>query len=246
MGRLAGYIPGAIGGGRRGVAASGFIFARSQENLARWLGWMRVASLDQWLLFAPGVLIAVALTAMLYVTFIPSGAGMGGLAVGAHLAGAMAGRGNIALTYFVALIGAWLLFKTQLDILDGAVRALTDLAWAGSGRVRKWRGGDVRAVYYGVLAAVVVWGVLALGLTEPIILLQIGANVAGLVTVIASLHILRINTTRLPEELRPPLWRRGCLVLIALFYGALTWLWLMGGIVPDPTRGFLFGLARYF
>jgi hypothetical protein len=50
---------------------------------------------------------------------------------------------------------AWLLFKTQLDNLDGAVRGLADLAWAGSRRIREWRGGDVRAVYYGVLAAVV-------------------------------------------------------------------------------------------
>jgi hypothetical protein len=64
------------------------------------------------------------------------------------------------------------------------------------------------------------WGVIALGLTEPIILLQISANVAGLATALASLHVLRLNTTRLPRELRPAVWRRGCLVLIALFYGA--------------------------
>lgn len=246
MGQLAGYIPGAIGGQRRDVASSGFSFPPSRENMTHWRAWMRVASLDQWLLFAPGVLLAMALCAMLYVTFIVPGVDIRGLATGALLADAMARHGNIALTYFIALIGAWLLFKTQLDILDGAVRGLTDLAWAGSRRVRKWRGGDVRAVYYGMLAAVVLWGVLALGLTEPIILLQIGANVAGLATVCASLHILRINTTRLAVELRPPMWRRACLVLAALFYGTFTWLWLMGGFIPDPARGFLFNFTRYF
>lgn len=246
MGRLGGYIPGVIGGRRRDMPPAGFMFPRTARNLAHWRDWMRVAHIDQWLLFAPGALLAMLLLAMLYLTFVQPGADIRDLAIAARLADAMAGRGNVALTFSVALIGAWLLFKTQLDILDGAVRAVTDLAWAGSRRVRKWRGGDVRAVYYVVLVAVVLWGVLALRLTKPIILLQIGANVAGLATAVASLHLLRLNTTRLPVELRPALWRRVCLVLIAAFYGAFTWLWLMGGLTPDPARGFIFNIARYF
>jgi hypothetical protein len=31
---------------------------------------------------------------------------------------------------------------------------------------------------------------------------------------------------------------------MAGFYGFFVWLWLMGGLVPDPQRGFAFGLAR--
>jgi hypothetical protein len=84
--------------------------------------------------------------------------------------------------------------------------------------VRSWRGGDVRAIYYGVLAAVVLWGVIALRLAQPIVLLQLGANIAGVVFIIASLHLLYINTRLLPVGLRPPLWRRVTLVLMALFY----------------------------
>jgi hypothetical protein len=44
----------------------------------------------------------------------------------------------------------------------------------------------------------------------------------------ASLHILRVNTTLLPAELRPPLWRRVALVAMALFYGFFVALWLNG------------------
>ena len=44
--------------------------------------------------------------------------------------------------------------------------------------------------------------------------------------VLASLHLLRINTTLLPPALRPPLWRRVALVTMALFYGAFVTLWL--------------------
>ena len=34
------------------------------------------------------------------------------------------------------------------------------------------------------------------------------------------------------------------LVAMSVFYGFFVWLWLLGGLVPDPQRGFLFGLAR--
>src|SRR3712207_4956192 len=87
---------------------------------------------------------------------------------------------------------------------------------------RSWRGGDVRAVYYAVLAALVLWGVVALRLAQPIVLLQIGANVAGAVFVIAAPHLLWVNTRLLPPALRPPPWRRAALVLMALFYATFT------------------------
>ncbi len=70
-------------------------------------------------------------------------------------------------------------------------------------------------VYYSVLAAVVTWGLIALGLAQPIILLQLGANVAGVVFVISAPHILYVNMKFFPKELQPPLWRR--VALIALF-----------------------------
>jgi hypothetical protein len=34
------------------------------------------------------------------------------------------------------------------------------------------------------------------------------------------------------------------LVAMAVLYGSFVWLWLMGGLTPDPQRGFLFGMAR--
>jgi len=46
-----------------------------------------------------------------------------------------------------------------------------------------------------------------------------------LIRIITSIHLLRVNTTLLPPELRPPLWRRIALVATALFYGVFA-LWL--------------------
>ena len=61
---------------------------------------------------------------------------------------------------------------------------------------------------------------------RPVFILQLGANVAGIVFIIGSLHLLYVNTTLLPQALRPPLWRRLALVVMALFYGVFVAMWM--------------------
>jgi hypothetical protein len=57
-----------------------------------------------------------------------------------------------------------------------------------------------------------------LRLAQPIALLRISANVAGVVFVFAAVHLLYVNTRLLPVHVRPPRWRRAALVGMALFY----------------------------
>jgi len=219
MGERAGYIPCAIGGKKVNLAHNGFMFADSAEATKRWRGWWRIVRADQWGVFFAGALLGMVLPAMLYVTFIPRGSDIQGLGIAAALAQAVGNAGGALLGGAIAFLGAWVLFKTQLDQLEGMVRAITDMLWTGSSRLRNWRGGDVRVVYYGVLAIVVVWGMIALRLAQPFFLIQVGANMAGLVLVIGSVHLLYLNTTLLPAHVRPPMWRRLMLVAMALFYG---------------------------
>jgi hypothetical protein len=176
----------------------------------------------------------MVLPAVLYVTFLPAGSDIRGLGISAALAYSVRGVAGPALAGGVAFLGAWILFKTQLDSLEGMTRAVTDILWTGSRRLRSGTGGDVRRVYYGVLGLVVLWGVLALRLAQPIVLLQLGANVASAVFVIASLHLLWLNTRLLPLELRPPTWRRVGLVATALFYGFFVALSIRGLLTAPP------------
>jgi hypothetical protein len=219
MGERAGYIPCAIGGTKVTLAHNGFMFDGDAEGMKRWRGWWRIISADQWGVFFAGAVLGMVLPAMIYVTFLPRGANIQGLGISAALAQAIAGTSGALLGGGIAFLGAWVLFKTQLDQLEGMVRAITDILWTGSDRVRAWRGGDVRAVYYSVLAAIVLWGIVALRLAQPFLLLQIGANMAGFVFVIAAPHLLYINTRLLPAHIRPPMWRRVALIAMALFYG---------------------------
>ncbi len=226
MSSIVGFIPAAVGGKKVALAHSGSTFVPDAEALSRWRGWWRIVRVDQWGVYFTGAILGMMLPALLYVTFVPAGSDIRGLGIAAALAQAVATQKGAIFGGVIAVLGVWLLFKTQLDILEAMTRGVTDILWAGSARIRAWRGGDVRVVYYSVLAVITVWGILALRMTQPIVLLALSANMAGIVFIISSLHLLYVNTRLLPVELRPPLWRRLALVALSLFYGMFLVLWL--------------------
>ena len=226
MSSAVGYIPAAVGGKKVALAHSGSTFQPTATALERWRGWWRIVRVDQWGVYFTGAILGMMLPALLYVTFVPAGSDIRGLGIAAALAQAVATQKGAIFGGAIAVLGVWILFKTQLDILEGMTRAVTDILWTGSRRIRAWRGGDVRVVYYGVLVVVSLWGIVALRLTQPIVLLAVSANMAGIVFVISSLHLLYVNTRLLPVEVRPAMWRRLALVALALFYGLFVTLWL--------------------
>jgi hypothetical protein len=224
MSKMAGYIPAAMGE-KVELAHHGFRFTPTPEAMARWRGWWRLVQVDQYLVFFLGAVLGMMLPALLYVTFVPAGTDIRGLGVAAELAFAMAKVKGPVFGGAIAIMAVWVLFKTQLDLLEAGVRTFTDVLWTGSRRVRAWRGGDVRRVYYLVLAVSVGWGLVALRLGEPVWLLQVAANVGGLILAVAAVHLLYINCTLLPKELRPAPWRRVALLAMAVFYGAFFVMW---------------------
>lgn len=226
MSSTVGYIPAAVGGHKVTLAHSGSTFRPTAAALERWKGWWRIVRVDQWGVYFVGAVLGMTLPALLYVTFLPAGSDIRGLGVAAALAQAVATQKGAIFGGAIAILGVWILFKTQLDILEGMTRAITDILWTGSKRIRSWRRGDVRVVYYTVLTLVTLWGIIALRMTQPIVLLALGANMAGIVFIISSMHLLYINTRLLPVELRPPWWRRIALVALALFYGFFLTLWV--------------------
>src|SRR5205085_6534338 len=226
MSSSVGFIPAAVGGKKVALAHSGSTLEPNAESLDRWRGWWRIVRVDQWGVYFTGAILGMAFPALLYVTFVPAGSDIRGLGIAAALAHAVASQKGAIFAGAIAILGVWILFKTQLDILEGMTRAITDILWTGSTRIRAWRGGDVRVVYYSVLVLISLWGIVALRLTQPIVLLTLSANMAGIVFIISSVHLLYVNTRLLPVALRPPMWRRLALVALALFYGFFLVLWL--------------------
>jgi hypothetical protein len=223
MGSVVGYIPAAVGGKKVHLAHTGFIFPPDEKNMERWRGWWRVVRMDQWVIYMIGAILGMVLPAVLYVTFITPGQDIVGYGIAAELANAMEARVAM-MGGVIAFLGVWILFKTQLDVIEGMVRGVTDMLWTGSSRVRAWRGGDVRAIYYSLLGVIVVWGMIALKLAQPIVLILISANVAGVTFVIAGIHLYYVNTVLLPEAVRPTMWPRVGLVALVVFYGFFSFL----------------------
>ena len=226
MSSIVGFIPAAVGGKKVALAHSGSTFKPDAASLVNWRGWWRIVRVDQWGVYFIGAILGMVLPAVLYVTFVPAGSDIRGLGIAAALAQSVATQKGAIFGGVIAVLGVWLLFKTQLDILEAMTRAITDILWTGSSRIRAWRGGDVRVVYYAVLAVITAWGIIALRLTQPIVLLALSANMAGIVFIISSIHLLYINTRLLPVELRPPMWRRVALVALAIFYALFLFMWL--------------------
>ena len=172
MGQRVGYIPAAVGGHKVKLAHTGYIFTPDTDNMRRWNGWWRIVRADQWGVFFIGALLGMVLPAVLYVTLLRTGPTSRASASLRRSRRPWARALERLAGVVVAMLAAWILFKTQLDIIESMVRSLTDILWTGSLRVRTWSRGDVRVVYYGALAVVCLWGIFALRLAQPIILIM--------------------------------------------------------------------------
>ena len=179
MGKAVGYIPAIIGGQKNNLTNIGQVFALTPENRRSWREWWKFVSVDQYGVWAIGCFLGMILPALITLQFVPYGTKFDnqfGIAV--YQAQYMSlSTGNHLFWLIILLIGFWILYSTQLGVTDAFVRMITDIIWSGSSRIRRWRGGDIRFVYYGVLFLFTLWGVFILLLdVKPLFLILIGAT----------------------------------------------------------------------
>lgn len=219
-------LPIEVGGHRVLLAREGTVFDVTEVNLAKWREWWRYLRVDLVVVWTAGCLIGMGLPAILALAFLPRGTSLAGDAAGAVLAGAIGAR-STTLWVLALFTAFWILLSTQLGIAAGFVRSVTDVVWtsgAGDGHRR------AAVAHYGALAALAIAGAVALTLADPLALILLGANLASLNFAVLAFHTLWVNRTLLPSELRPPLWRQLGLVACGLFFAALAWAALGGGI----------------
>jgi hypothetical protein len=227
MGALTGAIPSAVGSREIQLSKTGKIFRATGENLSRWRQWMRYVHVDQIAVWAVFCFLGMYLNVNLATGVIPAGEDLQGIAAGAYQADAMAKKLWSGFWFLTLFNGFWLLFKTQLGNTDILVRTVTDVLWLSSPRVRNWRGGDIRAVYYLTLFAASVWGAFGLyGSARGAEFFKLLANVAGLILAVAAVQIAIVNRRFLPRPLRAPLWRELVLLSASAFYGFFAYFWL--------------------
>ncbi len=223
MGSKVGAIPSAIGGHEIRLSQVGKVFPATEDNLVRWREWMRYVHADQIWVWGIFCFLGMYLNVNLATSIIPHGTDLQGLAAGAYQAKYLSEQIWPGFWFLTLFNGFWILFKTQLGNTDILVRTVTDAGWVASRTLREWRGGGIRRIYYGILAAFSLWGVIAIRFASPMMLFTILANVAGLVLVIAGVQILQVNRRFLPAAIRPPLWRQLGLITCSLFYASFSY-----------------------
>jgi Mn2+/Fe2+ NRAMP family transporter len=226
MGAKVGYIPAVVGGHKVELAQTGKVFEPTAENVSKFREWWRYVRFDQGWVFTLGCFLGMGLPAMMTVQFIPPGTKIEGMAVAVRQAQGIADAfGGLDTTtgrllwWGTLLTGFWILYSTQLSVLDVLPRTVTDILWTSNKRIRDWSKGDVRKVYYSSLVVFVLWGCIAINLAQPLILVLIGAFVAGLMMTLYSAHLFYVNRKFLPRELQAPMWRQLLLLLMSLFFG---------------------------
>jgi len=222
MGAKVGAIRGALSDSSGLTTAVGKVFPITEQNLSRWREWWRYVNVDQIWLWGCGCFVGMYLNVNLATHVIPSGTEMDHMAAGAFQAKYMAEQLWSGFWFLALLNGFWALFSTHLGNTDILIRTVTDILWVSSPYVRKkWRM-TISRLYYTLLAVFTVWGMIAVHWGHAMTLFKILGTIAGPVLAIAGLQILAVNTTLLPVELRPKLWRRAALVLCTLCYSSLS------------------------
>ena len=217
MGSLVGAIPSAIGAKEIKLSPIGTIFDPAKaSNMASWKTWWKYLWWDQGAVFGGGCIVGMYLCVLIAVAIIPAGTSITGMAAGAYQAEYMA-KYWAPLWFLALFIGFWILYGTQLAVMDGYIRTVTDIVWSSTKKPHTWKAGP-KAIYYLALLIFVVWGCIAINMARPMVLIMIGANMAGFCFIISSIQTLVVNNTMLPKEVRPPLWRNIGLVCVAIFY----------------------------
>lgn len=219
MGATVGAIPSAFGGREIRLSRVGKVFDITSENLRRWRIWLRYVMLDQVVLWTGGCFIGMFLNVNLATFIAPAGANLTDVGAGAFQAKYMAEKLWSGFWFLGLLNGFWILFSTHLGNTDTLVRLVTDTLW--SARVNKRPAARVGRIYYSLLIGFTVWGAVTVQWGSAMTLFKALGVVAGAVLALAAIQILRVNTTLLPVELRPSVWRRAGLLCCAGFYGLL-------------------------
>jgi hypothetical protein len=233
MGAYQGRIAG-IRGQNEHVSGTGYVFdAATPGALARFRGWMRVAHRELFVTFVLLILVSVVITSLLVTSTLGTGRGdlAGELTGMVALQGeALRSVGGVWLEVAFLLGGAFVLFSTQLGIVDTVTRITGTIFYERYGRFTSFWTVKRTFLFFltllvagsmAIIAASWVGGA-GLDVLEPDFLVLI----AGPFT-ITSMYAYAIvvgvmNARRLPPALGPAAWRRVGMVWAAALWGWFT------------------------
>jgi hypothetical protein len=126
-----------------------------------------------------------------------------------------------AFWYATMFCGLMVLGPSAVATADGVLRRWVDVFWTASPRLRRLDPKNIRYVYFGTLVAYGVFGLLAMWLGRPERLLLWATTIYNFALGFSCWHVLAVNVTLLPSEIRPGWFVRVGLALSGVFFFAL-------------------------
>jgi len=201
--------------------SNGFTFEPTQQNLARWRGWWRMANIEQAVTFALISFITIVFTSMIAYSTVYGRPDLPQSVEFIRLQGEqMQAQAGAWFGVLYWIIGAVSLFAAAMGIVDYTGRIAADVI--KTTYLRKSAVSENR-IYF-----MLVWGlvgsgciVLLLGVRQPLVLLVISAVTGGLMMCIYSVLLIVLNRRQLPAAIRISPVRIGALIWSTLLFGFL-------------------------
>lgn len=231
MGRYIGRITSPLTGKEEAASEIGFHFPATDENLARWHVWWRRANVEHFLAFLCTCLVCLfSLALIAYSIFYnPDGTVHADAAkYGKDMAflfgeaGAIEASLGATFRFLFLVMGAAILFTTEIGVLDAASRISTDILKVNWLRENgRWSEGRIYSVvlWSTILLATVIAYVGTGVLTEKLSFFKLTASMNGMVMFIYSGLLLYMNLFRLPKAIRIGPFRAAVLLWSVAFFG---------------------------
>jgi hypothetical protein len=224
------YVPRLVSpvtGHEEAAASTGFQFAPTKENLARWRRWWSFANVEQGTTFAVVSFVTIALMSMLAYSTVFGKDGLANSIAFLKVEGET--LQSVVGPWFGVLfwvIGALSLFASAMGIVDYTSRLASDVIKTVYLRER---GISVNRVYFLTVWTMTLVGtaILLLGLDQPLVLLVFSASFAAVMMFVYSILLIVLNRRALPPPIRVRSYRLAALFWSVAFFGALTVLTLV-------------------
>ncbi|MFI7134039.1 Nramp family divalent metal transporter [Nonomuraea sp. NPDC050153] len=222
MGQYVPRLVSPVTGQEEAAASTGFQFAPTKENLARWRQWWRFANIEQAWTFAVVSFLTIAFMSMLAYSTVFGREGLANSIQFLQVEGKVL-QETVGPWFGVLfwVIGALALFASAMGIVDYTSRLASDTIKTVYLRDRPV---SVNRVYFYTVWAMALIGIAVLlaGFDQPLILLVFSACFAAVMMFVYSILLIVLNRRSLPEPIKVRSYRLGALIWSVAFFGTLT------------------------
>lgn len=223
MGKYFGKITNILSHKKEEISLEGGTFSQTPENLSRFRSWWKIINLEHGIIFWAVGAVSMLLLALLSFSTVFGASGVDSSINFVIFEGAEIARRTLPVigTLFLLVAGI-MLFGTQFSVYGSTSRIISENLILSS--PKRFKTSSISKYFYFFLWLQILAGVLvfALGFTEPLELVVIGAVLNAFSMFIYTGMVLFLNSTLLPKKTQPSLFRKFAVSIGFLFYGGFS------------------------